>query len=64
MTTTYDTDADTCWICYRCGELDHLNTDGLCHDCAPEPVATEFYQICVRVLVGEVVVRSRTWTIK
>lgn len=62
MTTTYDTDADTRWICYRCGELDHLNADGLCRECAPEPAA-EFYQICVRVVAGESRVVRRVWVI-
>jgi len=61
MNYTEDT-YDTRWICWSCGDLDQLNNDGLCRRCKPEPVA-EFYQVCVRVLPGEVKATERVWVI-
>jgi hypothetical protein len=57
-----DNDIDTRWICYQCGDLNWLNVDGLCAECKPEPVA-EFYQVCVRVVAGEVKQVGRVWVI-
>jgi hypothetical protein len=53
---------DTRWLCWSCGDLDQLNDDGLCRRCKPEPMA-EFYQICMRVVAGEVKAARPAWTI-
>lgn len=57
-------DSDTRWICWRCADLAYLNADGLCRECAPESVAAEFYQVCIRVVAGESRVVRRVWAIK
>ena len=53
---------DPRWLCWSCGDLDHLNDDGLCSECAPEPVA-EFYEICMRAVAEERKVVRRVWRI-
>jgi hypothetical protein len=58
----YANNPDTRWICWQCGDLDQLNVDGLCAECKPELVA-EFYQVCVRVVAGEVRQVERIWVI-
>lgn len=52
-----DTDYDSHWVCFLCGDLDYLLADGLCRQCQPEPArVAEFVEICIRV-VSKVEVR-------
>ena len=59
----YVEDINERWLCWQCGDVDRLDSNGLCRRCKPEPVA-EFYQICVRVVAGEVGQASPTWAIR
>lgn len=60
---TTDPNYDSRWICWRCGDLDYLNEEGLCRECAPEPVL-EFVEVCMRVLTGGEIEREVKWVIK
>lgn len=53
---------DSRWICSDCGDLDYLNSDGLCSTCAPERVA-EFVEVAIRALCGEREKVGRVWRI-
>lgn len=62
---TTDTNTDSRWICWHCGDLDYLNDEGLCRSCQPEPVAVEeFAVIAMRALTGERVERRVRWRIR
>lgn len=54
---------DDRWICWRCGDLDHLSKEGLCHACTPEQVM-DWWQVAVVIASGEQVRRQRRWEVK
>ena len=53
------------WLCANCGDLAHLDSNDLCRQCQPEPVAVEeFAVIAMRALCGERVEVERAWQIR
>lgn len=54
---------DDRWICWKCGDMDHLNDDGLCRDCKPERVM-ELSVLCARVQSGIPPKIERKWRIR
>lgn len=53
---------DSRWICWQCADLDYLNDDGLCWECAPERVV-EWWQLVAQVTHGKQVERRAKWRI-
>lgn len=63
MTTNGD-NPHSRWICWHCGDLDYLDSEGLCRSCQPEPVVVEeFAVIAMRALTGERVECRVRWRI-
>lgn len=57
--------SETCnerWICVQCADLDYLNDEGLCWECAPERVL-EWWQVMVRAVTGGERERRARWRI-
>lgn len=56
------TDHPVRWLCSQCGDLDHLDNDGLCRTCAPEQTV-EWWQVVVRVVASDDGPRESRWRI-
>lgn len=61
--TTNNNHPDSRWICWQCGDLDHLDQDGLCRSCAPDRT-WEWWQVIVRAICGEPRRVERAWRIQ